>query len=90
MEQKIWDDYTKLSFKQQLNSIMNDLQNAYWTDELWSDSSADATTLSESFNNVTMHFDLDRGTVDVASESRNDKNQPMFEWQMTPATGEIL
>ena len=27
-QQKIWDEYKKLDVKQQLNSILNDLQNA--------------------------------------------------------------
>ena len=69
---------------------MDDINDAIWYGELWADSDVDQTTLSESFNNVTMSFDLIEGSVTVVSELRNTKDEPMFEFKMTPATGEIV
>ena len=69
---------------------MEDINDAIWYGELCADSDVDQTTLSESFNNVTMSFDLNEGSVTVVSELRNTKDEPMFEWKMTPATGEIV
>lgn len=46
--------------------------------------------MSESFNNVTMMFDTEAGTVSVLSEMMNAREEPMFEWSMTPATGEVV
>ena len=71
--------------------LNNDLQNAVLYSELWANSpNVNKNTLSESFNNVTMTFNTQEGTVQVASGLLNDDQKPMFEWKMTPATGEIV
>ena len=69
---------------------MEDLQNAVFLEELWADSDVDAATLAQSFDNVTMTFNTEDGSVSVVSEMRTDMGLPMFEWKMTPATGEII
>merc|ERR1719230_1401410 len=76
--------------KQKLNMILEDLEEAQELGELWADSDVDPDLMSESFNNVTMMFDTDAGTVSVLSEMMNAKDEPMFEWSMTPATGEVV
>lgn len=86
----MWDEFQGLDLQQKLNMVLEDITNAEALDELWADSAVDADLLSESFNNVTMTFNTEEGTVNVNSESMNDKNMPMFEWKMTPATGEIV
>ena len=71
--------------------INEDLQNAVMYEELWASTpNLDKNTLSESFNNVTMTFNTEEGTVEVVSGLLNDNHKPMFEWKMTPATGEIV
>lgn len=75
---------------QKLNMILEDIGEAQALGELWADSDVDSSLMSESFNNVTMMFDTQAGTVSVLSEMTNARDQPMFEWTMTPATGEVV
>lgn len=89
-EAKLWDEYRGLTLQQKLNMVLEDLSEATALDELWADSGVDATTLDESFANVRMTFNTEAGTVNVVSELQNAKDMPMFEWTMTPATGEIV
>ena len=65
--------------------VLEDLESAQSLGELWADSGVEPDLLSESFNNVTMTFNTQEGTVTVISELLNQKNEPMFEWKMTPA-----
>lgn len=48
--------------------ILEDLNEAQALGELWADSDVDSDLMSESFNNVTMMFDTEAGTVSVLSE----------------------
>lgn len=90
MEQQLYAEFNQLTLKQKLNMMLEDLQNAESLGELWADSNVDPSLLSKSFDDVTMVFDTVTGAVDVVSDLLNDKGQPMFEWQMTPKTGEVV
>ena len=90
MEQQLINEFNQLSLKQKLNLMLEDLQNAESLGELWADSNVDPSLLSKSFDDVTMVFDTVTGAVDVVSDLLNDKGKPMFEWQMTPKTGEVV
>ena len=59
MEAQLMDEFRKLTLKQKLNMVLEDLSYAQALDELWADSNADPATLQESFENIAMTFDTE-------------------------------
>jgi hypothetical protein len=68
--------------------MMDELKQSGTLNEFWRDLTPEQQ--ESSMDKIVMTFDLKNNEVNMHSDSKNSKGDPMFEWNLNPVTGDIV
>lgn len=83
-----FEQHEKMLMKQKMVDMMEQFKKQEIMNEFWRDVNAEQKEAS--LQNITMKFDLKNNLIELESETKNAKGDPLFEWKLDANTGEIV